>query len=277
MINELRNIILNNWNTLPHVGEDVPTADQLSITKFCQRIVQPHTKVLFLVTFQNKPVCLIKIMRAVRFNKKLEREKKSQQTIKPSGIVYIPQVYFDGYSNGLYFYAEEVIQGLPISRKVALKKEKELVHFSSSFPTYGEITASNLASIISEHLPTDSNQFLKFHLEQLHESPAILKKGFTHSDFARPNLIHCSGRIYVIDWERAGDRPFWLLDAVYLMVRLRKIKDFEDWKKRAAPLLSYYTSITLESAGVLYSLLIIFEILYKKYPEHYKKLVSQFS
>ena len=115
MIDTLQNIVLANWHTLPP-SDSLPDRNSLLFTKFCQRIVQPHTKILFLVTYHGEPVCILKIMRSTKFNEKLKREKIAQTVAPSSHHLRAPRVFFDGYAGGFYVYAEEVAEGVPISR-----------------------------------------------------------------------------------------------------------------------------------------------------------------
>lgn len=258
--------------TLPFGGLRVD-AGQFRITKMCQRIVGHDTKVLFLVSYMGKPACIVKMMRDASFNGKLEREKASQEKLIHAGIGSVPRIYFDGVVNGCYVYGEEVIDGEFISRGLALKKEKEIVDIVRSLPAYENISAHEIGKVFSEYAPRDDEN-ISVLLKYLFDSNAILRKGLTHSDFGRPNIMQSSGKLYIIDWERAGDRPFWLIDAVYLMIKTRKVESFQEWKTKAMPAFIRYTGVDEASALALYCVFKLFDIFHKKYREKYYTVIK---
>jgi len=267
MIEKLRSILIANWHTLSH-GSEMPEPEKLRVTKFCQRIVQPHTKVLFLITYKKQPLCIIKMMRGEAFNENLRIEKNAQQSVQSSGFILVPSVYFDGYIDRFYIYAEEVVEGVPPTKQAVAHNIKEIIQFIQQFPSYKTVATASIVSVLEQHIPEDSKH-IKEHVDYLRKSDAVLKQGFTHGDFARPNLLASGNRVFVIDWERAGERPFWLMDAVRLLVRIKNVRNSNEWLEKGSPLLCQYTGVTSEETVALYHLFIIFEILYRKYPDTY--------
>lgn len=200
MIDELHALVINHFGT-----------GQLRFTKFCQRIAGPETKVLFFVSKDGAPLCILKVMRSAEYNGMLKREKEAQESVPPYGSCRAPEVYFCGFVQGRYVYAEEVILGLPLTRKQAARHEREIVEFLNSLP-----------------------------------------KGLTHGDLGTPNILKDGNDLVVIDWAHAGERPTPLIDAVYYMVRLRRIKDLADWRCRAMPVFMRYTGTNATEAEALY-------------------------
>lgn len=274
MINELRESVVRNWSCLKQ--DDGCNVDELSFTKFCQRIVCENTKVLFLVTYKGNPLCIIKVMRNIRFNEKLKNEARAQKTIFSLNMSAVPRVYFEDMVGNLFIYGEEVISGLPISRRLALKKEREIIEIVKSFPVDGEISSRITAKVFDAHFHEKDDRIRRL-IEHLYKSDVVLKKGLTHSDLGRPNILSHNSGVRFIDWERARERPFWLIDAVYFMVRLHKIRNIKEWNGKAAPILMRHTGITAEVAESLYVTLMLFEKSYRKYPEAYKKIISDFA
>jgi len=273
MIEKITKLIEKNWDSLPF-KYPLNNKESLIVTKFCQRIVGQNTKVLFLVTCQEKPICIIKTIRDVRFNEKLKKEKEAQEKIKGSSVVVVPRVYFDGIMDGRYLYAEEVVLGKLISSRLAKKNEGEIVKMIQSFPVYGNISSKKLVDIFSECIPEEDSRLPVF-IKYINGVDVVLKKGLTHSDFARPNIMVNFNKLYVIDWERAGERPIWLIDAVYFMVKLRGIRNIEEWNKKASPVFIRYTGVNTDTATALYCIHVVLEIFRKKYPERYNVVISR--
>lgn len=272
MTEKIVQLLLEKHRALPF-GSLLTDAAQFRITKMCQRIAGYDTKVLFFVSYMEKPICIVKTMRDASYNEKLQHEKISQEKLIQEGIDSVPRVYFDGMINGYYVYGEEVVEGKFISRRLARKKEKEIVGIIRSFPAYGDISAQEVGKIFLEYAPR-GDESIAVLLEALLKSNATLKKGFTHSDFGRPNIMLSSGRIRIIDWEWAGDRPFWLIDAVYFMIKTREVKTLEEWKGKAVPAFMEYTGVDEVSALALYCVFKIFDIFHKKYPERYNAVIK---
>lgn len=265
--------LLEEKRALLPSGELLADGSQFRIAKMCQRIVGDDTKVLFLVSCGGSPICIVKIMRDVSHNEKLRNEKAAQEKLIQSGTESVPHVYFDGMINGYYVYGEEIAEGEFISRSLARKKERDIIDIIRSFPVYGAISTQEIGKIFLEHAPREDKDFILL-IDELLRSNVILKKGLTHSDFGRPNIILSRNGIKIIDWERAGDRPFWLIDAVYFMIKTRKIGSLEEWREKAMSVFIKYTGVSEASALALYRVLKIYDIFQKKHPESYKKVVT---
>jgi hypothetical protein len=237
-------------------------AGRISFTKFCQRIAGPETKILFFVTCDGKPLCVLKMMRSAVYNETLKREKIAQEHIQPVGKCRVPKVYFDGFVGDRYVYAEEVISGLSISKRTVARHEREIVEFTDSFPKEGNITAQELVAMFEERLP-QADEGAKKLISNLRKSGVILKKGLTHGDLGTPNILKDNRRLYIIDWAHAGKCPVALIDAVYFMSRLRRIRDLSDWRTRAAPDFMRYTGLNSSEAEALYCVHILYKILNK--------------
>lgn len=275
MIEKITQLVEENWDSLP--SKKTPyNKESVFVTKFCQRIVGYDTKVLFLITHKGTPVCIVKMTRDVDFNERLRREKEAQESVVESFGISIPRVYFDGTINGYYVYAEEVIQGNIISKRLASKYERDIVDFVRSFPVSGDIQAKEVAGIFSEFAPKENAKILEL-IQCIRDKDVVLKKGFMHGDFGRSNIIYSSNKLNLIDWGRAGEIPFWLIDAVYFMAGNSKhVNDMEDWQK-VIPIFSKYTGVDTATAEALYCIMMVFKILRKKYPDIYFAVIERFS
>lgn len=265
----VRQFVYDNRSALPRA------AGELRVAKFCQRIAGPDTKILFLVTDEHGALCIVKTMRSSAHDEKLRREASAQRELAGAGIDSVPSVYFDGMIEGRYIYVEEAIDGMPVSRHTARAKEKEIVALVSRFPVHGSMSSPDIAAILAGYAPEQDAHFAAA-LERLRSRNVTLKTGLTHSDLGRVNILHGEKGLRIIDWGRANERPFYLIDAVYLLTRIRDIKNADDWQKRGAPALVVYTGIAQEAAEALYDILVATEILYKKYPQSYASVIRQF-
>jgi len=142
-------LVEKNWHLLP-TEHTLPGRDTLSATKFCQRIAARDTKVLFLITYQETPLCIVKVMRDTHFNNQLKREKGAQSNISSYPPIYVPRVYFYDTIDGYYVYAEEVVEGSVITKSKAQAFEKHIVSFVKSFPVYGEVPTQEVADIFHD-------------------------------------------------------------------------------------------------------------------------------
>lgn len=274
MIEKIIQLVENSWHLLP-TGDVSCERRFLFVTKFCQRIVGKDTKVLFLVTHKESPICIIKMTRDVGYNEKLKHEKQSQESGMSIPPVFVPVVYFDGTIDGHYIYAEEVVEGSVVSERIARKYEKRIAGFIASFPFGGSISSSKVVSMFAEYI-SDTDKNMSIHLKCLKERNISLETGFTHSDFERPNILHRGGKLHIIDWGRAGDAPFRFIDLVYFIASGRRVKDIEGWKK-VIPIFTKYTGMDTATAEALYCIMMILKTLRKKHSEKYFAVVKEFS
>lgn len=267
MIEQFRKMICSRQDIFPGVEQG-----SLSFTKFCQRITGPDTKVLFFVTHKSIPICIIKVIREESYDNKLQNEAQTQKSLIAENLEFVPKVYFDGSINGRYFYAEEVMEGRPLSKRDAQKNTQLIIDMIKSLPTKGLISSAQTREIFQKLQIKDKN-FVSL-LDVLGKGEVVLKTGVTHGDFGLPNLIKTPKGIAVIDWGRANEKPFWLIDAVYFLVRVETIRDVADWERRGSSTLTRYGHISAAEAKSLYCISMLFEILYKRYPAEYIKAVE---
>ena len=256
------------------IKENLKPGGEITLSKFHHGDAKKDSKVLFLANCRSKPLCIVKIARDFLANEKLKKERSFQEKFSKVGKFLSPKIYFDGEIGGLYFYAEEVVKGVPFSQKRAHKKEKEVVKMISRFSHDGEISVKKLYKIFSQNSPKNNTE-IDFLLKDLGKKEITLKKGFSHGDLTRKNIIEGKKDLYLIDWDRGNHRPLWLIDAVHFMVSLRNIKDKEKWNKKVSPVLSKYTGVGGEELDALYIVETLFEIFCKKYPDKYKAIVKE--
>jgi predicted Ser/Thr protein kinase len=269
MIEELKQLLHQNWISLG--VKDAP--QKIRSTKFCQRLAGADTKVLFYVTNNGKPVCILKQMRNAQFNERLKKEAEAQKKLTTKGLNFIPKIYFEGVAERKYTYAEEIIEGRTLSMRAGLKHEAHIIEMVSSFPVGGSISSSQLTGLLNKYIPKKEGNIMPL-MESLQKEEVVLTTGLTHGDLGLPNIIQRHSSFYIIDWGRAGEKPFYLIDAVYLLIRLHRIRNLEDWNERGVPLFMRYTKSDFKTASALYCIHIIFEILNKKYPELYTAVTN---
>ncbi|MDD2753536.1 MAG: hypothetical protein PHT44_02920 [Candidatus Portnoybacteria bacterium] len=274
MTENIQKFITENWAKLPTSERCPAPTGPIRLSKFYHGRANWQSKVLFLATNDGSPICLIKTTRDAAANEKLKREKEAQEKFGQANELAAPRVYFDGLVGESYFYAEEVIFGQPLSESVAFQKEKEILELARSFGAVGQISAKVLAEIFRESAPNQDAESKNL-LNELVSSEAVIKTGFTHGDLTRKNIINSRGRLRLIDWERAGERPFWLLDAVHFFTTLRNIKNLSDWRQRGQAAFCQIAGVPSSEALALYCIEAILEILGKQYPEKYDLVVGR--
>ncbi|MDD5032888.1 MAG: hypothetical protein PHC85_02115 [Candidatus Pacebacteria bacterium] len=276
MTEKITQLIKENWNIFPISGQCTEAKEKILLSKFYHGRAWIGGKVLFFATYDGKPICLVKTARDISAGQKIKKEKESQEKFIEAGSLSAPRVYFDGEIDGKYLYAEEILSGRPLSKNLAIKKERELVNIISSRPFSGELLTSDVAKIFEDNFLFEDAEAKEL-IKQLKLYDLPLKRGFSHGDFTRKNIIY-DGRIFrLIDWDRAGERPFWLIDAVHFMVSLRNIKNMKEWKRQAVSSLAEYAGINEDTAVALYCVETMLEIFCKNYPERYFKIMEQLS
>ena len=264
---------MENWAKLKVFERCPMPTGTIRLAKFYHGRASWQGKVLFLATYNGSPICLVKTTRDANFNEKLKKEKDAQEKFGQVKNLAAPAVYFDGSINGYYFYAEEVIVGQPLGVSAAFQKEKEVMELARSFGATGQISAQALADIFQANAPAQDAP-LKELISGLASSGVVLKTGFSHGDLTRKNIIESQGQLRLIDWERAGQRPFWLLDAVHFFATLRDIKDLTDWQRRGQEAFCQSAGAAPAEALALYRVEALLEIFCKQYPERYAAIIK---
>ena len=263
--------VREQWSVLPYAQEAFEQSD-VRMTKFCQHIGGPDTKVLLFITYKNRPLCVAKVMRDVRFDEKLRREKNAQEEAYGADVRAGARVYGAGTILGRDAYLEEIVEGVPMSRHEAEVHEEEIVRAVATFPVQGQVSSRALAEAITSFVPTESPHLVPLLQFLKHDTP--LRTGLAHGDMGRPNILSTKNSFRIIDWERAGERPFHLIDAVYFMMRLRKITSVSEWQERAAKDFERYTGAVTGESTALYALLMCYQTFKRKYPDRYEAVVS---
>ena len=165
-----------------------------------------------------------------------------------------------------------MVKGVVLSKRKAQAKERDIIEIIRLFPTHGTVTTNAIVHILKTHAPHD--KYLARAIQRLQARNVELKQGLTHSDLGRVNIISGKDGLRIVDWGRAGERPFWLIDAVYLLVRLHGIQSADEWHERGAAFLMAYANIEREVAEALYDVYLATEILHKRYPKRYQAVVE---
>lgn len=268
MIETITQLVRQKWNILPHSTLQMSS---LHITKFCQRIVGENTKVLFLVTHENAALCIIKIMRSRSYDAMLRRESAAQQAVVSRGIA--PRVYFEADIDR-YLYAEEVIEGSPISMWKARRRESDIIKAILALPRSGRVTTREIADAFPPHESGDVR--IAEYAAYLRARNLELERGHTHGDMGLPNIFIRHGNISIIDWGRSGDCPWYGIDAVQFFSRIHHIDTLAEWK-RSAMQFKRVSGVSEEISTALYCLSSMYHVLFKKYPDAYYSLVGRFS
>lgn len=186
--------------------------DAISITKFCQRVVQPHTKVLFFVSFRGAPLCIMKTVRTPACNGNLLREATHQAVAPHTAVLSAPKVYWVDQVGDRAVYAEEYIDAVPVSISDYRALGPHITEFVQALPRYGSIRSDDFIAQIAHLLPEDP--VVAQHAHALTDAKVDLVLGLTHGDLGRQNILGTAGRAWIVDWERSGDIPIHTLDLV---------------------------------------------------------------
>jgi predicted Ser/Thr protein kinase len=250
MIDELTTLIEKHWTTYGRT--DACERDALSFTKFCQRVVQPHTKVLYLVSYKRRPLCILKTVRAPEYSKNLLREATHQALAPKTNVLSAPIVFWTDEVNRRAVYAEEYIDALPVTLSEYRALLPEITTFAHALPHSGSVRSDEFAERIAPYLPPDP--VLQRHLVTLRELKAPLALGLTHGDMGRQNVLGTRQRAWIVDWERSGDVPVHAFDSVDVFLKLNKHATPED--------------------TLLFAVRSIYVALYRRFPAEYQQVAK---
>jgi len=257
--------IQKHWSS--YGRSDACDVAQLSFTKFCQRIVQPHTKVLYYVTYAGVPLCIIKIIRSPQYSTTLSRECVYQKQAPIVGVLSVPRVFWSDVIEGRFVYAEEVIDAMQISRDDFRALATDVVIFSKALPHEGQFYSHEFARMLRAHVPADPA--IERHIATLERLRIPLELGLTHGDMGRPNILGTRERAWVIDWERAGDIPFRYFDSALYVRRV-----YRQSPAVRASVLAKLVVCDEAYADLLLLLTDLYTLLYRIYPNVYRNIVQ---
>jgi predicted Ser/Thr protein kinase len=256
MITALSELIVKHWSVY-----NIPTAcdmAHLSFTKFCQRVVGRHTKVLFFVTYRGMPLCIIKTVRFPEFSVGLIREARAQQTALETVPLRVPRVLWQDECDGRAVYAEEYVDAAPVSIADYRSLETDIAAFSRALPHGGVVRVDEFIAQRMHLLAHDT--VLNRHIATLAKSTVTLELGTTHGDLGRQNILGSRRGAWIIDWERSGDIPFRYIDVMAVV--------------QDPAVCARLTGLTLEQAIALHAVHYLYMRLYKKYYVSYCALAN---
>lgn len=247
----------------------------LSASFFFHGSARPNAKLLFLVTDRKTPLCILKVMRESQYNALLESECAGQKSTQGSVHPFrVPEVYFTDQIGEHVCYAEEVAPGVPVGKENALKYLETVLQFQNNIPKEKDIELTDLRVLFSA---TKYNQekFQSF-LKQLADMKGAVSGGWSHGDMTYMNLIDGKKGVYIIDWERYGERPIWGIDFVHYFIRCFDVQNLTEFKKRinGCGFVSSDEKIYFEKIYVIDAL---FDILQKQCSEKYRELIKRLS
>jgi predicted Ser/Thr protein kinase len=217
MRDELTALIEKHWAVYGLGG--VCDRSALHLTKFCQRVVQPHTKVLFFVSYLGAPLCILKTVRGSAFNDNLLREARHQAAAPHTSVLSAPKVYWVDQVGDRAVYAEEYINALPVAISDYRALGPHITEFVKALTHHGSIRSDEFIAQITHFLPNDP--IIQRHATILKDAHVDLALGLSHGDLGRQNILGSARRAWVVDWERAGDIPFSEFDIADYTVKVR--------------------------------------------------------
>lgn len=195
-----------------HLG--IP-ADSLSVSCFYHGSAYPDKKILFLVCDGTRQVCMVKMMWDSRYNAQLHYECEAQRKAASLlTLMRVPEVLFEDTINGRAIYAEIVAPGAPVGKRRALdylnliSRQQNLIEKGEMF-SLSQVATS--LGIMTEGL-----------------DEALVHRAWSHGDLTYANIIDGRVGLFIIDWERFGERPIWGIDLIHYLVRVFDIKNVED-------------------------------------------------
>ena len=225
MIDEFKKILTSNLDLL---GIKQKNFTGFAISKFAHNTRNDISKVIFLVSHNQVPIGVIKVLRNKKYNKFLFQEK-TYQTKGLSQVFLSPKVYFEGQIGEYYFYVEEFIAGqtvnryseeilsLVINHQLAIEK-KAILDFEKLLNIFQfNITDKNYLDLFKDW---------QLSLKELNDPVYFAVQ---HGDMDFMNIIVKGSKYYLIDWETVGDYFVWGLDLMHYLKRNTKYSNFEDF------------------------------------------------
>jgi hypothetical protein len=273
--------ILNNQLQVP--------STEISIAKFYNGQAGKSSKVLFLVSRKGSPLYIIKVMRSKDFNVALEKES-CNQTVNSNLIssIGVPKVVWTGVIDGFFVMIEQAVVGVTLSKLDSQRYVTQILDYQKKIIQGKKILLLDIVQRI-DALSVDGDSEYSETRELLmaeiaHSPEAYLFAGKNHGDLTYRNIIiGADDNLVLIDWEYAGDRPFWGLDFVHFFVRSCDIdhrinsiigrldafkSHLDQWSKL------HQQNLDLDYFTRAYLLDYLFDIFQKNIPVHYQGMVK---
>jgi len=195
-------------------------------------------KVLFYLFegVQATPRYLVKLVRDVAFNPRLENEARALCQLHALGFGkqhLLPQVAFSGCAGDLSVVGETLVEGAPFLSRTALSPTCPLAQAAVAWLTDlgtetvtwqpAQAVASALEQLFERfqalyHLPDAERDFLAGQIARLGETEQPFPLVFQHGDPGPWNmLVAPDGRIALLDWESAETQGMPLWDLFYFL------------------------------------------------------------
>lgn len=272
MIEEIKKIIFKN-------------EEDIKISKFFHGNPATSTKVLFFVSYKNKPFCIIKMVRDLEWNDLIEREINGIRYFN-SLELKTPKILSFGQVNSLNYVCQELIQG----QSVGKREEKNI------FPLVAKYhNLVNKGKIIKINLILDAIKDLNIKNDREYEQVISLLNerknndiyiANQHGDLTYKNIIKDKDSIVFIDFENFGLRSFWGSDITHYLTRMTNVYDLYKKSKIVSETMFLFVGMTKkyrdeydlgisdEQCADLFLLDLLFEDLQKTYSPTRKEIIS---
>jgi aminoglycoside phosphotransferase len=219
MIDQIKKIILENKDKF---GLADFSANQIKISKFFHGSPLTSTKILFFVSADDKPACLIKMARDVGSNDKLEREIEGLKYFLSLGL-NVPKLFFIGEINNLKYICQQIISGHPVGKK---DEEKIFPFVAGYHNSVKKIKKIKIADILDDIKDLDIKNDKEYEqvidlLNQRKDNQIFIAK--QHGDLTYKNLMNNQNKIVFIDFENFGLRSFWGNDVIHYLARMTDV------------------------------------------------------
>lgn len=274
MINEIKKIIIDNGKFF---GKEYFSEREVHISKFFHGDPATSTKILFFVSVNGEPFCILKTVRKIEQNDIIDREIEGLKHFKSLGM-NVP-IFFSGYFNGTKFICQEVVSGRPVGKKNQSDYFPIVAKYHNSVKKLKNIRIAEILDKIKDFdIVNDKeyDQIINLLHERRNNEICIADQ---HGDLTYKNLLTNGDNVIFIDFENFGLRSFWGGDITHYLVRM--INVYEDYKKNKSVVetMSSFVKIT-KSFRQKYSLnisekecedLFLLDLLFEDLQRTYKK------
>lgn len=271
MIDNIKNIIKENKEEL---GLNDFSFEEIKVSKFFHGAPSYSTKVIFFISYQNKPICLIKVVRNSEENDLIEREIDGIKHFNFVGLK-TPKILGSGKIDNLKYVCQEILPGQPAGKNKEIMIFSKVANYHKSVVKTKKIKIKEILEPIKTlSFPPDTEMSQTLEELSLKKDNEIYIAS-QHGDLTYKNLIiNSGGEISFIDFENFGLRSVWGIDITHYMSRMT---DANNVKRSSFDTASYFVSaskkyrnkydlgISDEECFDLFLLNLLFEILKKNF------------
>ncbi len=268
MIKQIKNIIIENKDKF---GMGEFSSDQIKVSKFFHGNPSVNTKVLFFISIEKIPLCLIKMVRNADSNDLILRETEGIEYFKSIGL-RVPKLFFTGEINDLKYLCQGIVSGQPVGKRSEAEAFRFIAQYNNSVIKAKKIKISSILDMV-KNLEINGDKEYNQTIKLLSERKEIdLYFAAQHGDLTYRNLMKDGEVIVFIDFENFGLRSVWGIDVIHYLTRM---VDANNEKRDVVDTMIYFVKATKQyrdeydleisdkECEVLFLIDLLFEILQK--------------